>query len=147
MRRPLLNADGVVVNVIALTDGAPWTPPAGLALGVPGGEIGDTWDGANYVRPSGPEPPPPTEEDYAAAVQAHVDAAARSRGYRDGFALAGYATSTMPAWADEAAAFIAWRDAVWGYAYGELEKVEAQARAQPSIAELVAELPPIAWPA
>lgn len=91
--------------------------------------------------------PPPDLAAYAAAIQAHVDAAAHSKGYESGFALAGYAASTVPAWADEAAAFIAWRDVVWGYAYGELAKVEAHARTQPSVAELVAELPEIDWPA
>lgn len=88
----------------------------------------------------------PKQADYAAAIQAHVDGAARSRGYHDGFALAGYVTSTVPTWADEAAAFIAWRDAVWSYAYGELAKVQAGERAQPTILELVGELPGISWP-
>lgn len=145
-RLPLLDASGVVVNIIELADGAVWTPPAGLTLGAPGGEIGDTWTGTAYARPPKPAPPPPTQEDYAAAVEAHVDAAAQSRSYRDGFALAGYATSTVPAWAAEAAAFIAWRDAVWGYAYAQLALVEAQERAQPTVAELIDELPGITWP-
>ena len=88
----------------------------------------------------------PKEADYAAAVQAHVDAAAQSRGYRDGFALAGYATSTVPTWAAEAAAFVAWRDAVWVYAHEQLALVQAEARAQPPVEDLVAELPAIDWP-
>lgn len=89
----------------------------------------------------------PKQEDYAAAIQAHVDDAARARGYHDGFALAGYATSTVEAWAAEAAAFIAWRDAVLSYVYAQLALVQASARAQPTIEGLLAELPPIAWPA
>lgn len=88
----------------------------------------------------------PKEADYAAAIQAYVDAAVRARGYHDGFALAGYVTSTVPTWAAEAAAFIAWRDAVWGYAYGELARVKASQRERPPVSDLIAELPAIAWP-
>lgn len=87
-----------------------------------------------------------TAEDYQRAIQQHVDATAASRGYNDGAAIAGYAASTVPAWAAEASAFIAWRDSVWLYAYQELAKVEGGQRAQPSVAELVGELPAITWP-
>jgi hypothetical protein len=90
--------------------------------------------------------PPLTESDYADAIQSHIDATARSRGYRDGFALAGYVSSTITTWAAEAAAFIAWRDSVWVYAYQELAKVQNGEREQPTIAGLVAELPVITWP-
>lgn len=90
---------------------------------------------------------PPTVEDYRGAIQGHVDATAQARNYDSGITCASYVGSTNPAWAAEAAAFIAWRDAVWGYAYGELEKVQAGERPQPSIAEIVAELPAICWPA
>ena len=81
------------------------------------------------------------------AIQRHIDGVAASRGYRDGFALAGYATSTVPAWAAEAAAFVAWRDAVWGYAYTQLAAVQTGEREQPTVTELVAELPQMEWPA
>lgn len=91
--------------------------------------------------------PPLTEADYASAIQSHVDATAKAKGYANGVALAGYSTSTIPAWAAEAAAFIAWRDAVWIYAYTELAKVQGGIRAQPTVAALIAELTPISWPA
>lgn len=92
------------------------------------------------------EPPPLTADDYAAAIQSHVDATAKARGYADGVALAGYATSAVTAWASEAVAFVAWRDAVWLYAYAELAKVQAAQRAVPTIDGLIAELPAVAWP-
>lgn len=91
--------------------------------------------------------PLPTEADYAAAIQAHVDATVKAKGYANGVALAGYSTSTIPTWAAEAATFIAWRDATWIYAYTELAKVQGGHRTQPTISELVAELPAIEWPA
>lgn len=97
--------------------------------------------------PEPPEPAPPSLYDYRLAIQSHVDATAQARSYDSGITCASYLGSTNPAWAAEAAAFVAWRDAVWGYAYTELAKVESGARPQPSVAEIVVELPAIVWPA
>lgn len=111
-------------------------------------EFLDELQAAGIAPTTAPAPlvQPATESDYAAAIQAHVDSTARSKGYADGFALAGYATSTIPQWAAESAAFVAWRDAVWVYAYQELAKVQSGERQQPAIKNLVAELPSIIWP-
>jgi uncharacterized membrane protein YgcG len=95
---------------------------------------------ADYVAPQ------LSADDFASAIQSHVDQTAKSRGYADGVALAGYSTSTIPTWASEATAFIGWRDQVWLYAYTELAKVQGGQREVPTIAELIGELPPIAWP-
>lgn len=96
--------------------------------------------------PEEPEPQPPTEDDYASAIQAHIDDTARSKRFADGGMLAGYVNSTVPQWAQEAQTFVAWRDAVWIYAYTELEKVLTGQRPQPTVEEIVAELPEIVWP-
>ena len=101
-----------------------------------------TSDGWSAAEPQ----PPLTEKDYAEAIQEHVDATARAKGYADGVALAGYSTSTIPAWAAEAQTFIGWRDQVWLYAYTELAKVQGGQREVPTIAELIGELPTINWP-
>lgn len=90
--------------------------------------------------------PPLTADDFAEAIQAHIDATAQAKGYADGVALAGYSTSTIQSWAAEAAAFVAWRDQVWLYAYGELAKVQGGQREVPTVAELIGELQPIVWP-
>lgn len=90
--------------------------------------------------------PPLTEADYAAAIEAHIDAVARTRGYRNADRLASYVGGTVAQWAAEAAEFVSWRDSVWLYAYAEMTKVLNGQRAQPSIDELIAELPVIAWP-
>lgn len=90
--------------------------------------------------------PPLTQADFAAAIQSHVDTVAKSKGYADGVALASYITSTNPAWQAEAAAFVPWRDAVWLYAYTQLELVQSAQRPKPTIAELIAELPAVEWP-
>jgi hypothetical protein len=90
--------------------------------------------------------PPPTLASYEMAIQMHVDSTAQARGYRDGVALTGYLSSTIPSWSAEAATFIAWRDAVWVYAFTELAKVQNGEREQPSVEVLLGELPAITWP-
>ncbi len=91
--------------------------------------------------------PAPTITDYENAIQNLVDQTARERQFRDGVTLASYIGSTKPKWAAEAQAFVAWRDNVWFYAYGELAKVQAGQREQPTVEEFLAEIAPIAWPA
>lgn len=84
--------------------------------------------------------------EFEAAIQEHIDTAARARRYRDGFALAGYVASTVPQYAAEAAAFVAWRDAVWLYAYGELDKAQNGQRPIPTVEDFISELPAMVWP-
>ncbi|MEO4000302.1 hypothetical protein [Mesorhizobium sp. CAU 1732] len=86
-----------------------------------------------------------TIEAFRSAIQSHVDEAARSRRYDSGFALASYVASTNPEWAAEAQVFVAWRDAVWLYAYAELDKVMAGEREAPTVAGFITELPAIEW--
>jgi hypothetical protein len=80
------------------------------------------------------------------AVDAHVEAVARARGYNSAATLAGYATSTVAAWAAEAAAFVVWRDAVWTSVIATLDAVEAGITPAPTIDALIAGLPAISWP-
>ena len=68
------------------------------------------------------------------------------RGYDSLMSCASYSASSNPTFAAEAAAAIAWRDAVWTYCYAELAKVEAGQRAIPaSAAEFIDELPVLSW--
>ncbi|CDI08741.1 hypothetical protein [Agrobacterium pusense] len=89
---------------------------------------------------------PPTITDYENAIQNLVDETAREKQFRDGVTLASYIGSTIPRWAAEAMAFVAWRDNVWRYSYGELAKVQAGQRAQPTVEKFLDEIAPIAWP-
>ncbi|MEA1840737.1 hypothetical protein [Agrobacterium tumefaciens] len=91
-------------------------------------------------------PPVPTITDYENAIQDLVDSTARERQFRDGVTLASYIGSTKSKWAAEAQAFVAWRDNVWFYAYGELAKVQAGQRPQPTVEQFLGEIAPIAWP-
>lgn len=88
----------------------------------------------------------PDIRDYQSAIEAHVDAIARQRDYSSAVSCASYANSTIIAWADEAAAFIEWRDAVWAYAFTELAAAQNGQRVAPTITGFLAELPAIAWP-
>ena len=85
-------------------------------------------------------------ERFRSVIQAHVDAAAATRLYDTGNSLASYVSSTNPEWAAEATAFVSWRDAVWAYAYAEMDRVMAGEREQPTVEEFIGELPVIEWP-
>lgn len=85
-------------------------------------------------------------DQYRNAVQAFIDSHASERQYDSGATLASYVNSTIPEWAAEAQTFVIWRDQVWAYALGELDKVKTGQREQPSVEELLAELPSFIWP-
>ena len=54
MRAPLLDANGLVANVVLVGEG--WTPPDGLTIGPAGGEIGWTLANGAWVKPVDPAP-------------------------------------------------------------------------------------------
>lgn len=85
------------------------------------------------------------EQDYAAAVQLHIEKVARDRGYNDAVTCTSYAVSTVPEWSAEGRLFSAWRDAVWTYVYTQLSAVQSQQREKPTIDALIAELPAMKW--
>lgn len=93
-------------------------------------------------------PPDPSVLIAAAqtAIDAHIDAVARSRGYGSGVSLTSYVQSTNAAWRAEAEAFVAWRDQVWLYAHQQLAAVQTGQREPPTPDDLIVELPAIAWP-
>jgi len=89
------------------------------------------------------------EQQFARAIQSHIDTTAQTRpggGYADGVTASSYVSSTIPTWAADAVAFVAWRDQVWLYAFTELANVQNGQREVPTIAELIGELPQIVWP-
>lgn len=109
------------------------------------------WTGDAWVHiPPGPPPVPQAVSRFQAleaAVQAHIDATARARGYRHGDSAALHALDPRPEWAAEGAAFTAWRSAVWSFVYDWLAQVQAGEAAPPESAEaLIAALPPMVWP-
>ena len=93
------------------------------------------------------EPPAGGLDAYAAAVQRQLDAGARERQYDGILSACTYAASSVPRFAAEGQACVAWRDAVWTACYAILAEVEAGARPAPTADELLAGLPPLVWPA
>jgi len=88
--------------------------------------------------------PEQVQAAYTAAIEAHVEATARARGYTSAGSCATYAASTIPAWQAEGAAFVAWRDAVWTAALAMLAAVQAGGTIPESP---IAGLPEMEWPA
>lgn len=74
------------------------------------------------------------------AIDAHVEARAQALGYNSSAHLASYVSSTIPDWSAEAAAFVAWRDAVWVAAYQQQAEAGGSGHI-PSAAEVIAGLP------
>lgn len=68
------------------------------------------------------------------------------RGYDNLMTLTSYTTSSNPQWKAEADAFIAWRDAVFAYAYQMLADVQAQLIPTPSLEDFMAGVPALTWP-
>ena len=107
------------------------------------------WDGETVTRVFTSEPAPaPSVDDFRIAVQSHIDATAQSRQYENGVSLASYRNDPNEAWANEAAAFIAWRSDVWAFVFGWMADVQAGTDTPPESTDaLVAALPEMLWPA
>jgi hypothetical protein len=84
-------------------------------------------------------------DGYRAAVDRHIETTARARDYASSVHCVSYMHSTIEAWAADAAAFVAWRDAVWGVVYAALDAWQAGGEA-PTSEALIASLPPMEWP-
>ncbi|MGB4065403.1 MAG: hypothetical protein WBK19_16385 [Azonexus sp.] len=110
----------------------------------------DVWQDEEFSL-SQPIPPALTQEQvvaaYSAAVQFHLDTAARDAGYDNINTAVSYAEEpAVVKFQGEGAAFRAWRSLCWAYCYAQLAAVEAQEREQPTIEALIAELPSLVLP-
>jgi hypothetical protein len=94
-------------------------------------------------RPVLQDLPPPTAEQvinaFRAAIQAHLDVTAKGYGYDDVKGAITYAEE--PAVPKFQAEGRAWRSLVWEHAYSVLDEVQAGKRQQPTVDELLTELP------
>ena len=97
-----------------------------------------------------PVPDPPSIEEqqrmFTDAIQRYLDAFAQTRNYDGIMSAATYATSTMPKFKTEGQYAVEARDATWAKGYEILGEVLAGQRPMPTIGEVIAELPPLAWP-
>jgi hypothetical protein len=101
---------------------------------------------ADGNEPDPADTPPITLADYQDAVQDMLDAKAKERNYDDILSLCTYVASGNPLFAAEGQAGVSWRDAAWAKCYEVLAEVRAATRPQPTVEELIAELPAMVWP-
>ena len=97
------------------------------------------------------DPPAPTPEQIiasiAAAVQAHMDAAAKAAGYDDVKSAVTYAEEpAVQKFRAEGQAFRAWRSLVWAKCYELLAAVQAGTRPPMTAQQVIAELPALNLP-
>ena len=119
------------------------------SLGMELMEIEQGFDGARYLAGYAPVKPAPTVEEtlklYEEAVQEYLDITAQERGYDSTYTCLSYISSTDETWNREAHIFNAWRDSVWRKCHAVLDEFMEGKRSQPTVAELLAELPAIIW--
>jgi len=77
---------------------------------------------------------------FEKAVQAHLDDTAKVSGYDNILSACSYAGHTNP-YQTEGQSFLSWRGAVWSYCYIQIGLVMIGSRSEPSVEELIAELP------
>lgn len=74
-------------------------------------------------------PPPPTVTDiinmFMPQLQAWMDGTAQQNGYDSVVSCVSYKDSSVARWAADATAMIAWRDAVWQWAYAQQPVLDA----------------------
>jgi hypothetical protein len=99
-----------------------------------------------YVIVAKPAPSPDMiKQTYENAVQAFLDATAKSRGYDNTYTCLSYRDSTNEVWKREANAFNVWRDSVWTKCHEILNAVMSGQIEQPSVNEVIAQMPEIDW--
>ncbi|QCG95103.1 hypothetical protein E6C67_14150 [Azospirillum sp. TSA2s] len=99
------------------------------------------------------EPIPPEEiaaalkQQVADAVQRHLDATVAPRNYSSAAAAVSYIGDPNPRWNAEGLAVRTWRSAVWTACFSALDDVLAGRRDPLTPEQMIAELPPLVWPA
>ena len=85
--------------------------------------------------------------DFSAAIQARLDAFAQTRNYDGILSACTYATSTVTKFHAEGQYCVDARDATWNSCYSLLASVEAGTVPMPTLEQVIAQLPALAWPA
>lgn len=112
-------------------------------LGQPDPYAGVDWSGV--IAAVEPKTQERIAQELEWAVQNHLDATVRIRGYDSVVSACSYAASVNPFQA-EGIACLNWRASVWSACYQILSDVNAGLRSTPTVGELIAELPVMVWP-
>lgn len=83
---------------------------------------------------------------FARLAQEMMDSKVRERNYEGIISACSYSTSSYPKFAAEAAACIAWRDAVWEKCYALLDTIKPGNANNLSEEDFLALLPSLTWP-
>lgn len=86
------------------------------------------------------------QNKYTGAVQAWMDAEARTHGYDDIFTAVGYVGDPDPQFAAEGEACRAWRSSVWRACYTFMDNVVAMKEPLVPVEALIERLPQMRWP-
>lgn len=123
-------------TVVSIND---WHEGVGMPI-EPWVQVGMVWDGTTFVRSQAD-----ITKELQEGVQQHLDKTVQARNYDNILACCSYANSAVTRFALEGQAATEWRDAVWESCYAILDECLANTRPAPTLAELIAELPTIAW--
>jgi hypothetical protein len=84
--------------------------------------------------------------EYRGEIESFMNSVAYERGYQTALSCISYLNSSVDLWASEAKAFLSWRDSVWSYILGEIEKLRNGQREVISFDDFSKEFPTIGWP-
>jgi len=85
------------------------------------------------------------QAELESAVDEHINAVARTKGYDNRITCAVRAGYVNP-WQAEGIAFGAWMDSCYSHCYQVISEVQAGIRVIPTANELIAEFPLMVWP-
>ena len=134
-----VDAHGVIVNTIVVDS---LTVFPGLVDAAIGGTVGDIVRGGALIPKATPLP---TQAEYVAALESMYDRKAHERRYDNRITCAMRAGYAGPFQA-EGVAFGVWMDTCNAKAYVVMGKVLGGEIPQPTIPELLAMMPEMAWP-
>lgn len=111
-----------------------------------GAKVGDSYQDGVFTSPT-PDQPTTLDKIQAAesAVEAMLNAGANKRGY-DNIINAALRAGYAGPFHDEGVAYATWMDECWAKCYAVMADVKAMKRAEPTPAELVAEMPALLLP-
>ncbi len=85
-------------------------------------------------------------EDYEDAVQKYLDDTVKIKGYDNVYTCLSYKGDPDPIFSAEADAVLNWRSQVWRAAQGILNQWQQGQIEQPTISEVISQLPTLEWP-